>query len=77
VVWRLPIPIYDPADETHRRLVELAERAEEVATETDVDGIKTFQAKRRAIREALDRAGLASEIDRAVQSALDPATPTT
>lgn len=67
-VWRLPIPLYIPENDDHRRLVELATRAEEVASATDVSTPKTFQAKRRLIREALSEDGVAAEIDTLVVS---------
>ena len=62
-VWRLPIPLYAPSDDRHQRLVALAERAEGVAAEVDVSSLRTFQAQRRRIREALDAEGLAAEAD--------------
>lgn len=72
LVWRLPIPIFDGSDEKHRRLVGLAERAEQVAAEVDVSGHGTFQAQRRLIREALETNGVSGEIDAFVVSQLEP-----
>jgi len=63
LVWRLPIPLFDPADEVHRQLVELAAQAEALAAEADVTGKRTFQAQRRLIREELERVGIADVID--------------
>jgi SAM-dependent methyltransferase len=71
-VWRLPIPIYDPDNEQHRQLVELAGRAEEVAASVDVSAVNTFQAQRRLIRVALDGAGIAGEIDALVLALVAP-----
>ena len=66
LVWRLPIPLFDPEDEDHRRLSELAAQAEAVAAATDVSGKSTFQAQRRLIREALEREAIAAAIDAVV-----------
>ena len=66
LVWRLPIPLFDPEDGDHRRLSELAAQAEAVAAATDVSGKSTFQAQRRLIREALEREAIAAAIDAVV-----------
>jgi hypothetical protein len=71
LVWRLPIPLFDPDNELHQQLVILAEQAEAVAASVDVSAHRTFQAQRRLIREGLERAGIASAMDEAV-SALVP-----
>lgn len=74
-VWRLPIPLYMPGEEQHQQLVELAARAEEIAESTDVSAPKTFQAKRRLVREALAAAGVAQQIDEIVVRLLRPEVP--
>jgi len=71
LVWRLPIPLFDPADTVHQQLVELATRAEALAAQTDVSGKRTFQAQRRLIREALAREGIADAIDALVLALLN------
>ena len=63
LIWNLPIPLFDPADDVHQQLVELAAQAEALAAATDVTGKRTFQAQRRLIREALERVGIADAID--------------
>jgi len=63
VVWRLPIPLFDPSNELHQQLVQLAAEAEAVAASVDISGHRTFQAQRRLIREELDRRGIAAGID--------------
>lgn len=65
-IWRLPIPLFDPAEPHHRRLVELAEAAEQLAAGQDLAGIRTFQGQRRRIRDELARTGVAGEIDAVV-----------
>jgi SAM-dependent methyltransferase len=63
LVWRLPIPLFDPENQQHRQLVDLAAQAEAVATAVDVSGHRTFQAQRRLIRNELDTHGAAQAID--------------
>ena len=63
LVWRLPIPIFNPEADEHVRLVDLAKKAEVVATSVDVSGRRAFQAQRRLIREALEESGVAEAID--------------
>jgi hypothetical protein len=75
LVWRLPIPLYAPDDEQHRRLVELAECAEQIAATTDVSTRRTFQAQRRLIREALEGDGVAADIDALVIDLIEAASP--
>ena len=71
-VARLAIPLFDPADSSHQQLAELAAKAEALAAATDVTGKRTFQAQRRLIREALERAGIADAIDALVLRLLSP-----
>jgi hypothetical protein len=71
-VWRLPIPTYDPEDSRHRRLVELAQTAESVAAAVDVSPVRTFQAQRRMIRQALHEAGISAEVDELVLQLAKP-----
>jgi SAM-dependent methyltransferase len=66
IVWHLPIPPFDPDEDDHQQLAELAAQAEALAAETDVSGKRTFQAQRRLIREALEREGIAQATDEIV-----------
>lgn len=75
LVWRLPIPLFDPENKDHRRLAGLAAQAESVAAATDVGGKRTFQAQRRLIRETLDQAGIAAAIDELVLGLLAAGQP--
>jgi hypothetical protein len=63
LVWRLPIPVFDPTDADHEELVDLAAKAEEIAAKTDVSAHRTFQAQRRLIREELESHGVSQAID--------------
>jgi SAM-dependent methyltransferase len=71
LVWRIPIPLFDPKAADHTRLVELAERAEQVASEEDISSQRTFQAQRRLIRQALTKVGISKEIDTVVRKLVD------
>ncbi len=64
-VWRLPIPVYEAANPLHAQLTELAEQAEIIAGDVNLDGVG-FQKARQLIRSALDAAGITSAIDSVV-----------
>ena len=65
-VFALAFPEFQSADPLHRRLAELGERAEEVASRVDLAGVAQFQKARRLVREALRKDGVAAEVDAAV-----------
>ncbi|WP_290050033.1 S1 family peptidase [Amycolatopsis solani] len=65
-VFQLPIPLYDPTDEVHRRLVELAEQAERISADVPLPA-KRFETQRNVIRQALTHQGVAIEIDSIVK----------
>lgn len=65
-IFRLPIPLYDPSDATHTRLVALAERAEQVAVRVTLPA-QRFETQRRRIREALVGDGVGEDIDAIVK----------
>jgi len=71
-VFKVPIPLYSPNEPSHRRLAELAERAEDVAAAVQLPAV-SFQAQRRRIRETLDLDGVAKEINERVQRLLTTA----
>jgi len=66
-VWQMPIPLYDPTRPLHRDLVDLAERAEQVAAAVELSA-QSFQALRRRIRQALVADGVATDLDAAVHA---------
>jgi len=72
LVWTLPIPEYDEADQVHRDLADLAERAEQIAATLNFDMVNHFTTKRRVIREALVDDGVAAEIELLVDAILPP-----
>jgi hypothetical protein len=61
VMWVARTRIYAGDNERHAQLVELAARAEDMATSIDVTGVNNFQAQRRLIRVALEGASIAKE----------------
>ena len=67
--FKLPIPLFDPSDETHQELVELAEYSETVAFGTTLPPSR-FETQRRFIRRALDEDGVAADIDALVKALL-------
>lgn len=64
-VWQAPIPLYDDTNALHQELVDLAERAEQVAAAVQLPE-QSFQALRRRVRDALVANGVSVEIDDAV-----------
>lgn len=73
-VWRLPIPIYSPNSELHRRLAQLGRDAELEVTALSIDERAHFPALRRALRKHLASTSTGREITEAVE-ALMPASP--
>jgi hypothetical protein len=69
-VFQIPIPLYDPSDDRHRQLAELAGRAEEVAAAAELPSRTSFQALRRRIRQALDAEGIGPAMNAVVSTLL-------
>ncbi|MDA8380335.1 MAG: N-6 DNA methylase [Actinomycetota bacterium] len=70
-VWYAPIPEFDHDDPHHRRLVELAVKAEEVAADIEI-GDAGFQKARQMVRQALSEEGLADALDAVLGPFLGP-----
>lgn len=68
-IFRLPIPLFDARDPTHKRLVALAERSEDIAANTTLPAMR-FETQRRIIRQALEHDGVMAEIDEIVKKML-------
>jgi hypothetical protein len=68
--FQLPIPAYDANDPRHARLVDLAERAEDIASATPLPKTR-FELQRRHIRQEIDRYGISAEINSIVKHLLD------
>ena len=69
-VFELPIPLYDPGQALHRRLVESAAVAEEVAGSVPVPVDIDFKAARQRVRQAVYSHGVGGEIDELTTSLL-------
>ena len=61
-VWKLPIPEYDPANETHRRLSELGRQEAEMVAALDLDEQGNFITLRQLVRRELASRQAAGEI---------------
>lgn len=69
-VWQVRIPIYEPTNELHERLVELAEKAERLIKTLELPEGKRFELQRRIVREALAASDIGKEIERRVSALL-------
>jgi hypothetical protein len=69
-VFQIPIPLYDPEDAEHARLVVLAEKAERVAGAIKLPDVR-FERQRKYIRDALELDGVGTDINAIVKSLLD------
>ncbi len=69
-VWQVPIPLFDPQDATHQRLVALAEAAERMVGDMELDLRRQFEALRRQVREAVAASAVGREIDEVVRELL-------
>lgn len=72
-VFHVPFSTYDPDNQQHRTLVELAAEAEEAAAAIDLNA-KTFKDARSAIRALLASSGLAEKLEVAVDALLPAVT---
>ena len=71
-VFAAPFPIFESADDLHRRLSDLGRRAEELAVTVDVSSANTFQAARKLVVAALKADGVAADIEAAVAELIPP-----
>ncbi|MEV7806452.1 N-6 DNA methylase [Microbispora sp. NPDC088329] len=65
-VWKLPIPIYDSANQVHVRLSELGRHESEAVADLDLDEGADFVSLRRLTRKALAAGPYADEIEELV-----------
>jgi SAM-dependent methyltransferase len=66
LIWELPIPEFDARNPDHQALAALAAEAETLAAAVPLAEGAHFTRQRRAIRDALDAAGLTARLDAAV-----------
>ncbi len=62
-VWQLPIPTFDAAVDVHARLAELAESAEEVVADLQMDSTRRFQTVRHSVRARVAGIAIGTEFD--------------
>lgn len=62
-VWELPIPLYDPANEMHRRISTLGATLEKFACKWNLEDTVHFAAVRRHIREAISKTAEGVELN--------------
>ncbi|MDA8311412.1 MAG: N-6 DNA methylase [Actinomycetota bacterium] len=65
-VWYPPVPLFDPGNRIHRILARLGASGERIAASVAQPPRGGFTAHRRAVRAALDAAGISRRADRAV-----------
>jgi len=63
LIWELPIPEFSPRDPLHLELAALAVECEAVAAAVPLTEGAYFTTHRRAIRDALEAAGLMQRLD--------------
>lgn len=71
-IFRIPIPSYDAANNSHKALVDSAAEAEEIATSVDISSAGDFKRARTLIRSALDSSGCTNHLEAAVALAIPP-----
>ena len=70
-VWLAPTPVFDPTIDLHMSINSLAEEAETVVAGLPKVADDEFQARRKAIRSALEESGLSAKLDEAVSQLLN------
>ncbi|WP_342339008.1 MULTISPECIES: N-6 DNA methylase [unclassified Rhodococcus (in: high G+C Gram-positive bacteria)] len=71
-VFSVPVPMFDPKVALHREIATLSARAETVAMAVPIDQSRSFQTNRGTIRAALEKDGVAAEIESAVAALIPP-----
>jgi hypothetical protein len=69
-LWKLPIPLYDPTRDEHRRLAELGGMEAERIRALSLDPQRNFTALRRVARDALTASPHVDELDELVTAML-------
>jgi hypothetical protein len=62
-VWKLPIPLYDPAVPAHRRLSELGQKEAELVAALELDEQASYITLRQRVRQALAAGSYAAETE--------------
>lgn len=61
-VWKLPIPLYSPADPAHQRLSELGQQQAQMVAALDLDAGSNYVTLRQDVRGALAGSSGADEV---------------
>jgi len=69
-VWKLPIPLYDPADPMHQRLSQLGRQEAELIAGLEIDEDGNFVTLRQHIRDVLAATSSAEEVNQIVMELL-------
>ncbi|MCC6554814.1 MAG: N-6 DNA methylase [Polyangiaceae bacterium] len=69
-IWRLSIPMFDPANDRHAELASLGQQAEKEVAALQIDGETHFAALRRTIRQHLAVSGTGQRIEAIVEELL-------
>lgn len=70
-VWRVPVPKFDQHDETHKKLVKLAQTLETEIADFTIDTKKHFASGRRKVREHIESSVAGREIEEIVTEMLE------
>ncbi|WP_219461610.1 N-6 DNA methylase [Nonomuraea rhizosphaerae] len=65
-IWQVPVPLFDPQDESHRRLATLSAEAEEFVASLELPGGVSFEAVRGKVRDQLQTTSFGREVERLV-----------
>ncbi|GAB3271910.1 Eco57I restriction-modification methylase domain-containing protein [Kineosporia babensis] len=76
-LFRVPFPLFESANSSHRELVNLVQLAEKEAASVDTSEIADFKKARRLVRDHLATQGINSRIDEAVQVVLSQSSGST
>ncbi|MGH3855829.1 MAG: N-6 DNA methylase [Pseudonocardiaceae bacterium] len=71
-IWKLPIPLFDSRNPTHRRLADLGEQCTDLVAALDLGDSSNFVTHRRQIRSALAAHPTVTELNELVLDLLTP-----
>ena len=65
-VWKIPIPLYDPANPAHKRLSELGRQQADLVAALDLDEQANYVTLRQRVRQTLADGNYADQIEEIV-----------
>ena len=69
-IWQLPVPLYDPADDLHRRLSARGAELEAAIGRLEIDPGRHFAAVRRDVREFIAESEAGQDVEELVEELL-------